>query len=106
MSDAALMMRYDAHKKSAVVAYLLWWFLGSFGAHRFYLGKTGSAVVLLLITLTSIALMLVLIGFITFMAVPVWLLVDAFLIPGIVRESNLRLANALTLPIGGRVPRS
>ncbi|WP_342621698.1 NINE protein, partial [Pseudomonas aeruginosa] len=24
-------------------AYLLWFFLGGFGAHRFYLGKTGTA---------------------------------------------------------------
>ena len=28
--------------KSWVVAYLLSWFLGGFGAHRFYLGKIGS----------------------------------------------------------------
>lgn len=34
--------------KSKGVAYLLWFFLGIFSAHRFYLGKTGSAIVYLL----------------------------------------------------------
>lgn len=35
---------YDANKKSKLVAYLLWFFLGAFGAHRFYVRKTLSAV--------------------------------------------------------------
>jgi TM2 domain-containing membrane protein YozV len=34
--------------KSKGVAYLLWFFLGFFSAHRFYLGKTGSAILYLL----------------------------------------------------------
>lgn len=34
---------YEASRKSVLVAYLLWFFLGLFGAHRFYTraGKTG-----------------------------------------------------------------
>ena len=43
-SDAARLMQYDAAKKSAVVAYLLWFFLGGLGVHRFYLGRTGSGI--------------------------------------------------------------
>lgn len=34
---------YDANKKSKLVAYLLWFFLGAFGAHRFYLRRAKSA---------------------------------------------------------------
>ncbi|MBU0936870.1 MAG: TM2 domain-containing protein [Spirochaetes bacterium] len=30
--------------KSKLVAYLLWWFLGVIGAHKFYIGKTGMGV--------------------------------------------------------------
>lgn len=33
--------------KSKGVAYLLWFFLGFFSAHRFYLGKTGSGILYL-----------------------------------------------------------
>jgi TM2 domain-containing membrane protein YozV len=33
--------------KSKGVAYLLWFFLGIFSAHRFYLGKTGSGILYL-----------------------------------------------------------
>jgi TM2 domain-containing membrane protein YozV len=35
-------------KKSKTVAYLLWFFLGGFSAHRFYLGKIGTAILYLL----------------------------------------------------------
>ena len=34
--------------KSRLVALLLCWFLGAFGAHRFYAGKTGTGVLYLL----------------------------------------------------------
>jgi TM2 domain-containing membrane protein YozV len=48
MTEAATLMRYEANKKSPMVAYLLWWFFGTFGGHRFYLGHTGSAVAMLI----------------------------------------------------------
>lgn len=35
-------------EKSRLVSLLFCWFLGIFGAHRFYVGKTGTAVVWLL----------------------------------------------------------
>ncbi len=34
--------------KSLLVAFLLWFFLGAFSAHRFYLGKIGSGILYLL----------------------------------------------------------
>ena len=95
MSDAAIIMRYDANKKSPMVAYLLGWFFGTFGGHRFYLGHTGSAVAMLTITLLSFPLMLVLVGFITIFITVVWAIVDAFLIPGMTREFNNVLATRL-----------
>ncbi len=33
---------YEAGRKSAGIAYLLWFFLGTFGVHRFYLKRTTS----------------------------------------------------------------
>lgn len=98
MTDAQTVMMYDATKKSLPVSYILWWFLGTFGAHRFYMGRTSSAIVMLVITLVSIPLTLVFIGVLGFMAIGVWWIVDAFLIPGIVREHNMRLAVHLGSP--------
>lgn len=31
----------DRARRSTVVAYLLWWFFGTVGAHNFYIGKIG-----------------------------------------------------------------
>lgn len=59
--------------KSKGTAYLLWFFLGLFSAHRFYVGKTGSAI-LYLFTLQLFG-----IGWV----------IDLFLIGGMVDKYNL-----------------
>ena len=42
-------MNQEAYsRQSRLVALLLCWFLGVFGAHRFYVGKTGTAVLQIL----------------------------------------------------------
>ncbi|MGU2032036.1 TM2 domain-containing protein [Pseudomonas aeruginosa] len=66
-------------QKSTGTAYLLWFFLGGFGAHRFYLGKTGTAVTQLIITLIGCFTLFPLI------ITGIWWIVDAFLIPGIIQ---------------------
>jgi len=58
--------------KSKTIAYLLWFFLGIFSAHRFYLGKFGSGIFYLL------TLQLGGIG---------WL-IDLFLLGGMVEQYN------------------
>lgn len=89
-SDAHRMMLFDANKKSVGVAYLLWIFAGMFGGHRFYTGRIGSAVIILVLTLISFAALPVLI-------IPaVWVLVDAFLIPDWIRSYNTALVSRLT----------
>ena len=45
-------------EKSRMAAFLLAWFLGCFGAHRFYTGKTGSAVAMLILTLTLVGIII------------------------------------------------
>jgi TM2 domain-containing membrane protein YozV len=88
LASARAQMMYDANKKSQGVAYLLCIFLGGFGAHRFYLGSTGPAV---------IQLTLWLLGWITFFVpwIPlvIWILIDLFLIPGLARDYNMKLAD-------------
>lgn len=53
-------------EKSMVVYLILCWFLGIFGAHRYYAGKIGSAITMTILTITIIGL------FVT----GIWALVD------------------------------
>lgn len=87
-SDMTRLMYFEANKKSAGTAYLLLIFLGGFSAHRFYLGRPGSAIAQLLIWWISLVLIIVGIGLITMWITPIWLLVDLFLIPQMVRDHN------------------
>jgi TM2 domain-containing membrane protein YozV len=64
------------------VAYLLWLFLWWVSGHRFYLGKPGTA-------LLQIASYFILVGFL-------WVLIDAFVIPDMVRQKRAELRTQLT----------
>tara|TARA_Y100000815_G_scaffold31107_1_gene25897 strand:- start:3066 stop:3404 length:339 start_codon:yes stop_codon:yes gene_type:complete len=84
-------LQYDAQKKSVAAAYILWLFLGTFGAHRFYLGRVTSG---------AIQLALLMLGWIPFFlgwfVLGVWWLVDAFLIPGQTEQRNLQTLDRLS----------
>jgi TM2 domain-containing membrane protein YozV len=80
----------DQGQKSIGVAYLLLIFVGATGAHRFYLGRTGSAVAMLVLWLVGLVTSLIVIGIFLLVAVSIWQLVDLFLIPGIIRAASLR----------------
>ncbi|CAJ1317065.1 hypothetical protein PTI45_04388 [Paenibacillus nuruki] len=64
--------------KNMVVAYILWYFLGIFGGHRFYMGKTGSAIAQLILTLTIVGSIVT----------SIWWIVDAFLLHTWVKDRN------------------
>lgn len=66
---------------NATPAFLLCLFLGMLGAHRFYLGRKGSAIAQLLLTLTLVG---------AFISVP-WAIIDLFLIGGICKEERAKL---------------
>lgn len=68
-------------KKSTGTAYLLLLLLGSFGAHRFYLGKIGTAwtqVILFFLGILTLGLLWLPLG--------LWLLIDLTLVPSMVRD--------------------
>ena len=48
-------VEYDL-TKSVFIYFLFLWFIGLFGAHRFYAGKTGSGTVMLLLTVSVFGL--------------------------------------------------
>lgn len=104
-------------RKSTLVAYILWFFFYGLAAHRFYLGYIRSAIAMLTITalgfiLTlggtimlnvprnadfySLGFTLFLIGFILLGIILVWAILDAFLIPGMIREQKKQLRQHLT----------
>jgi TM2 domain-containing membrane protein YozV len=64
-------------RKSAGIAWLLWVFTSVLGGHRFYLGKIGTGVAMLL----------------TFGGFGIWAFIDIFLINGMVRNANGKIEN-------------
>jgi TM2 domain-containing membrane protein YozV len=106
--DAQAMMMYAANQKSMVIAYVLWFLLGWLGAHLFYVGKVALALIRILVTTvlplfgsTFLAVLGILVSGVglflicTVIAI-IWWVVDAFLIPGWIREHNTRLAAQLS----------
>lgn len=63
-----------------IVALLLSFFLGTLGAHRFYLGHTSSGIAMLLLSLLGYATLCILVGVIPLLAVGIWWLVAVFLL--------------------------
>lgn len=89
--DPQRMMLYETQKKSMGVAYLLLIFLGWFGVHRFYLGRQGSGIALIVLTILSFFGSFILIGIFGYFVVAAWLFVDLFLTAGMVSEYNNKL---------------
>ena len=95
-ADARALMLFEANRKSMTVSYLLWLFLGVLGGHRFYSGRTGTAVIQLLMWIFGVMSVSALgLGFLLLIPLGLWLLLDAFLIPGWVNAHNTALAEEL-----------
>lgn len=75
----------ERQKKSTAVAFLLCLLLGTLGAHRYYLGKTGSAIAMTLITVLTLGLGTLITG--------IWAFIDLFLITGWLRDNQDRIEN-------------
>ena len=93
--------RLTNEKKSTGAAYLLWFFLSAFSAHRLYLGKTGSAVAQIVLFWGGCLLAGVIIGIPMLIAFGIWWIVDGFLIVGLVeqdaQEKRKRIVNEVAL---------
>jgi len=93
--------RLTNEKKSTGVAYLLWFFLGGFSAHRFYLGLPGTAAAQVALFWVGLLLSAVLIGVPLLIAFGVWWVIDAFLMSGLVEKDaatkRARIMNEVAL---------
>ena len=88
-------LRYDAAKKSTLITYILWFFLGPFGVHRFYLHRITSGIAYLLLWAIGGLLTFIGVGYLLLAIAAVWQVIDIFLIPGMVRDYNTQLVDRL-----------
>lgn len=66
-------------QKTGGIAWLLWFFTGGIGGHRFYLGRVGTGVAMLL----------------TLGGLGIWTLIDLFLLSGMIRDTNEKIENEI-----------
>lgn len=71
---------------STVVVYVVWFFLGTLGGHRFITGRVGTGALMLLMQGFGWLTWWFGLGFIVWGALALWWLIDALLIPGWVNE--------------------
>ena len=71
---------------ATVVTYIVWFFLGNLGGHRFVTGRVGTGLIMLLLHGLGWLTWWFGLGFIIWGLVGLWWLVDALLIPGWLRE--------------------
>lgn len=69
----------DNRKKSTATTWILWFFLGNIGAHRYYLGKIGTGVAMTL----------------TFGCLGIWTIIDIFLINGMINKKNIEIESGI-----------
>jgi TM2 domain-containing membrane protein YozV len=93
MTDQQKMMflsQYNSVKKDATVAVLLAFFLGGFGAHRFYMGQISLGIVYAIFFWTFIPALIA--------------LIECFLLSGRVRKYNDAQAHLLAMQIQAAFP--
>jgi len=77
--------------KNMLVAYIIWFFLGGLGIHRFYLGRMKTGVAMLALSVVGALTVLFYIGILLLMVVGVWWLADAYFTQAIVTQENEKL---------------
>lgn len=73
-------------RKSAIVAYALWFFFGFFGAHRFYLGRWPSGLAMLFLLGIGTLTAPILIGYVPLGVLAIWWVIDLILIASMIRR--------------------
>jgi len=87
---AAYFASYQVSAKSEVVGVLLAIFLGGFGAHHFYMRRTGLGILYAIFSVTGIPFIIA--------------FIEAFFMPGRVRTYNAQLSAYIAATITGHAP--
>jgi TM2 domain-containing membrane protein YozV len=90
-------MEYHARSRSALLAYLLWFFLGFAGAHRMYAARVPTGILQLLVHGLGWLTTPILVGWVFIALWAVWWVIDAILIPGWIRDYNLDVAQRISV---------
>jgi TM2 domain-containing membrane protein YozV len=85
----------ENRKKRKLVAYLLWWAMFIFPAHKFYLRKRVSAILQFILIIVFAVLDLGVI-------ILIWIVIDAILIPFWVRKCNKKLEQEIAKEVLSR----
>ncbi len=93
MTEHNFSISFGGQGKNMVVAYLLWFLMGTFGIHRFYLGKIGSGIFQLVLLAVGWITLPILFGVIPLLALGFWWLLDAYFVYKYVTEANDLLPN-------------
>lgn len=88
MSEQSVSVKVNMEGKNIIIAYLLWWFLGWAGAHRFYLGRTSTGFAQLMLSIMGATTFIFIIGYLLLVIVGVWWMFDAYFTYKMVQEEN------------------
>ncbi|MGB7372126.1 TM2 domain-containing protein [Erythrobacter sp.] len=80
------------------LAYLLWFVCGQFSVHRFYCGQKDSAIIQMSLWIGSLVTLFIIppIGLVGFAVWLIWIFIDLFRIPGMLREFKAKHDHAAT----------
>lgn len=109
MQENSTTLSIQIEGKNMVIAYVLWWFLGWAGIHRFYLGKNKSGAMQLGLFIIGWATVVVFVGFALLGALGIWWLLDAYYVQRYVNEYNVQAgldASSFTLNTRKNSPES
>jgi TM2 domain-containing membrane protein YozV len=92
---ALLTSEMPNRSKSLVVAFLLWFFLGTFGVYNFYLGNSSRGWLMVILSIVGVATLIVLIGIVILIGLFVLWVVDAVRMSSRVQQINTQIEGRL-----------
>jgi len=107
MAEENVTIKVNMDGKNILVAYLLWWFLGWAGIHRFYLGRVKTGLAQLLLVVIGWATFIFVIGYVLLVVWFIWWALDAYFTYIMVVEENEKLGvevSSVSFSKSGSVP--
>jgi TM2 domain-containing membrane protein YozV len=81
--------------KSLVVAFLLWFFLGTLGVYNFYLGNSSRGWLMVILTIVGFVTLIVLVGILILLGLFIMWIIDAVRMSSHVQQVNSQIEGRL-----------